>query len=377
MLLTLKGKAHVNKQQKDELLRTMERFNAACNFLSVNIFMNKIFSKYEAQRAYYYRIRDEFCLPAQMTVETLSKVCDIYKRDKKIMCQFKPHGAVFYDHRSLSLRQNAIVSLSTLNGRMKIPISFGNQKDTKYLSTRHGATQLLYQKNEFYLAFTIEVPDNANIKTSRALGVDLGIINLAADSDGNVYSGEECRVIRARYDSLRSRLQKCGTKSAKKHLRNISKKEAYFKRNMNHRISKNLVTLAEGTERAIVLEDLTGIRSRLTVSRALRDNGSRWSFRQLRHFIEYKAIRNGVQIRHVNPRDTSRTCSVCGYSDRGNRKSRNDFRCLRCGHQEHADINAAKVIGARADISQPIVVRPNNAIGSWNDNPTCVYIGSL
>ena len=286
------------------------------------------------------------------------------------MLRFKPHGAVLYDHRSLSVKESNVVSMSALNGRMKnIPITFGNQNGINCINSRHGATQLLYIGKNFYLVFTIEIPDGSPIDEKGVLGVDLGIVNLSSDSDGNIYSGDKCRDIRLRYVSLRSKLQKAGTKSAKKHLRKICRKEANFKRNTNHNISKRIITLSEGTKRAIALEDLTGIRSRFTASKNLRDIGSRWAFGQLRHFIEYKAARAGVPVRYVDPKDTSRTCSVCNYVDENNRKTQNDFQCLRCGHRENADINAAKNIGARAAISQPIVVRPIHSIGNWNDNP--------
>jgi hypothetical protein len=50
----------------------------------------------------------------------------------------------------------------------------------------------------------------------------------------------------------------------------LSGREARFKRYTNHVISKELVSVAEGTNRAIALEDLKGIRSRTTVRREQR-----------------------------------------------------------------------------------------------------------
>mgnify|MGYP001340850258 CR=1 FL=1 len=57
--------------------------------------------------------------------------------------------------------------------------------------------------------------------------------------------------------------------------------------------------------------------------------------------MEYKARLAGVRVAFVDPRNTSRTCSACGYCDKGNRKSQAEFRCLHCGFSCNADFNAA------------------------------------
>jgi transposase len=68
------------------------------------------------------------------------------------------------------------------------------------------------------------------------------------------------------------------------------------------------------------------------------------SFYQLGTFVVYKAARAGVPVRFVDPRNTSRTCSECDCVNPRNRKTRDAFRCVRCGHEMCADVNAAKNI---------------------------------
>ena len=64
----------------------------------------------------------------------------------------------------------------------------------------------------------------------------------------------------------------------------------------------------------------------------------------------------GVQIVLVDPANTSRECSVCGYTDKKNRKNQSEFKWIFCGQTENADVNAAKVISKRAvAVNQPIV----------------------
>lgn len=112
------------------------------------------------------------------------------------------------------------------------------------------------------------------------LGVDLGIVNLAADSDGENFSGAEVQRNRRIFEHRRKNLQKKQTLSAKRKLKKLSGKQARFQKDINHRISKLLVQKAQDTCRAIALEDLSGIR-KTPVRRSQRSKQSNWSFYQL------------------------------------------------------------------------------------------------
>ncbi|MHC1632005.1 MAG: hypothetical protein ACXQT4_06975 [Methanotrichaceae archaeon] len=56
----------------------------------------------------------------------------------------------------------------------------------------------------------VEAPDESVFDPVGNLGVDLGIVNLVADSDGKVHSGQQVQEVRERYTSLKSRLQNTG-----------------------------------------------------------------------------------------------------------------------------------------------------------------------
>ena len=51
--------------------------------------------------------------------------------------------------------------------------------------------------------------------------------------------------------------------------------------------------------------------------------------------------------------NTSRECRVCGHTEKANRKTRDLFACLSCGHTADADVNAARVIARRAEVIRP------------------------
>ncbi|PSR22228.1 MAG: hypothetical protein C7B45_07605 [Sulfobacillus acidophilus] len=124
---------------------------------------------------------------------------------------------------------------------------------------------------------------------------------------------------------------KKGTKSAKRRLQKRRKKEHRFAANENYPIAKQWVTTAQDTRRGIGLEDLTGIRARITVQKAQRRRQHSWAFDQLRQLIVYKANRAGVPVAWVNPRNTPRTCPQCGLIDQRYRTTQAAFWCIGCG----------------------------------------------
>jgi IS605 OrfB family transposase len=346
-------------EQYAALLRTLETFNAACNDIGEVAFENRLANKAALQKLVYYDIRARFGLSAQMCIRAIAKVAEAYKRDREQLPAFRPHGAMTYDERILSFPRVDRASLLTLSGRVEVPFRFGAYQAAR-LDRIRGQADLLYRNGTFYLACTVDAPESAPDEASEYLGVDLGIINIATTSDGEIVNhGRDCvhahvNTVRARYVRLRAKLQKKGTKSAKRLLSKRSGRERRFARDTNHCISKQLVALAKGTGRGIALEDLKNIRSRTTVrGKRQRRVLHSWAFFQLRAFIAYKAQAAGVRIVLVNPAHTSQTCSRCGHCEKANRRSQARFLCVSCGFSAHADANAACNIARRAAVIPP------------------------
>ena len=367
VLYTLKIRLYPSSEQSEQLLHTMEQFNAACNAISKIAFDNKTFGKIKLQKLCYYRIREEFKLSAQMVVRAIGKVAESYSEKAKRDNQhhFKPHGAIVYDDRILTVKSIDTVSILTLDGRILVPMAFCEYHSSiinNALRVR-GQADLGYIDGKFYLFLVADCPEEPENTHDGFLGVDLGIKKIATTSDGKYYSGAKVKNLRRRNFKLRQKLQSKGTKSAKRLLKNRRRKESRFAADVNHCISKKLVKVAKGTNRAIVLEDLKGIRNRAkkgtrkTVNKTMRQALSSWSFYQLRQFIEYKAKAAGVLVIYVDPRNTSRTCSKCGHVDKHSRKDQEHFVCTHCGHSMNADINAAINIANRG----AAVIQPNAA----------------
>jgi putative transposase len=356
MKLTAQVKLLPNEEQALALRQTLEQANVACNYLSERAWESKVFRQFALHRLAYYDTRDKFPdLSAQIVIRCTAKVADAYKLDKKVKRTFTPLGAIAYDLHILRWYvSQSFVSIWTIAGRQRIPFVCG-EKQRQLLARQQGESDLVLRRGKWYLFTVCAVDDPDLLETDGVLGVDLGIVNIAADSDGIVYSGSKVNALRARHSRLRAKLQSKGTKSARRLLKKRSHKEQRFAKDTNHVISKRLVEKAKDTHRLIALEDLTGIRERVTVRKANRRQHASWSFFDLRQKIEYKARRVGVPVIMVDPRNTSRTCRVCGTIDKHSRPSQSVFHCVHCGFSDLADHNAACVIAGRAIINRPNV----------------------
>ena len=343
---TLKIKLLPTPTQHQQLLDTMKAFNNACNEISKVAFDNKIYSKVKLQQMIYYQIRKDYSLPSQLAIRALSKVSESYKTDKNKHHTFKNTGCIVYDQRNMSFKGLTIVSLSTLKGRIEVPIIICFYHQGLMGEGRlRGQADLIIKDNVFYLMLVIETPNNPLFETDDYIGVDLGIKNIATTSDGTNFSGNKLNNIRNRRTKLRSKLQSTGTKSAKRKLKRLSSKERRFANDINHCISKQLVKTAKGTHKGIALENLKGIRkNEQTANKAQRIKLSKWSFCQLQQYIDYKAKELGVKVVYIDPRNTSRTCPKCGHIDKKNRPTRNLFCCTACGYSAPADNVASENI---------------------------------
>ncbi len=360
----------------DAALRaTQVAFNRAATYCATVAWEQNITNKNKLHHIVYGPTRVTFSLGAQLACCARDKAAEAVRavraaterRNRKTgdvtpkTCpSFRDDGSIRYDANTYTLKSLDRVSLNTLQGRVLGQLVLGEfQRTYLYdMSWEIGGAELIRRTDVWYLCLTqTKAAPDADEPTGW-LGVDLGIINLATDSDGETHSGTNVERTRQWYALRRAALQKVGTKSAKRHLKRLKGKQRRFQKDTNHGISKRLVATAKRTARGIALEDLKGIRERVRVrgteQRARHNN---WAFGQLRQFVTYKAQQAGVRVAVVDPRYTSQRCSVCGHTERANRRTQADFCCIGCGYVASADYNAAINI-ERAAVNQPMVSTP-------------------
>jgi len=354
-------KLEPSQEQYHALLKTVEAFNRGCQYAADVAYEKRLANKIALQPFVYGTLRSEFGLSSQMAIRAIAKAVEAYKRDRRIHVKFDLHGAMVYDQRILSFKGLTQVSLLCLDGRELVPMRYGAYQAAR-LDRAKGQADLILRDGVFYLYVTIDLPSAPSVDAQDVLGVDLGIVQLAVDSDGEAHTGEGVKRCRRKFSRLRAGLQKAGTKSAKKHLRRNSRRESRYQRDVNHCISKHLVNKALVGQKALCLEDLSGIRERTqkTVRKTHRYERLSWAFHQLRAFLAYKCEAAGVSLLIIDPRDTSRTCLACGHCAKENRRRQSEFLCIECGFQANADFVGAsnirrKGLEARAAVIPPMV----------------------
>jgi IS605 OrfB family transposase len=345
------------------LAATQRAFNRAATWIARVCWDEGITNTTTAHHRVYGETRADFSLGAQLAVCARAKAVEAIrgvKAKRRDTCPtFGSRGSVRYDARTYRLMSLDCVSLNTLEGRVVCRLVLGARQHSMLVDPAWevGGAYLVLRAGVYYLHITQsrEAPTETG-PDGGTLGVDLGIANLATDSEGERFTGQQVHLVRNRYHLRRQRLQKVRTRNAKRRIRRMGQREARFQKDTNHCISKKLVQKTAVSRKAIALEDLSGIRERTTVRREHRYERHSWAFFQLRHYIAYKAAQAGVLVYLVDPRNTSRTCSACGHCEKANRKTQAEFLCQRCGFAANADWNAALNISRkeRAAVNRPM-----------------------
>lgn len=292
----------------------------------------------------YSVLRRKFGLPAQLAVVANKYACSAVKNAIKRKGKRPSFSgkSIHYDKRSSTINlQKKTASLLTKEGRVKVKLSIPKYfqqfcdwkvKESNLVKCRDG---------KYRLMITIERDFAKSKKTGKIIGVDRGINNLIATSDGWIYESSKLLSIKGKYVRLRGRLQSKGTHSAKRHLSKMRSREKRFMADVNHVLSRRLIE-SVGRNGIIVLENLKGIRN----ARHRRKQNwlfSNWAFYQLEQFLTYKGSEGSVAVEFVPARNTSKICSVCGSMRRGQRNGA-VFKCKACNVVLHADFNASKNI---------------------------------
>lgn len=191
---------------------------------------------------------------------------------------------------------------------------------------------------------SVEFKEPGTKPAEKFIGVDCNttghVAVVAVPYTGKIHKlGKEALHIRKKYMSIRKRLQKQGKYSL---LRQIRSRESNILTNLDHHISKKLVDIATSEQSGIRFEKLKGIRSNKKHHKKFRYSLNSWSYYRLQKFTEYKAKKEGIEVAYVAPAYTSKSCSRCGSLGYRDDKK---FACVRCGHADHADVNAAFNIG--------------------------------
>ena len=387
---TVSVKLNVDSNDAALLRDTVDEFLWAANYVTRHAFDGKYVttSKTTLHHDTYNDVRGETALHSNhvqaarnKAAEACKSVVETWKQGKNASMPHFTSPHLVYDHRTATFH-DGYVTLATINGRIEADYVLpDDERDTPhseyFFSDNYETTgaELHYTNGNWMLHIHCKMevesdtPEQVTTENRTVLGVDLGVNTLAVTSTGTFWTGDEFDHWRREYENRRGNLQEHGTRWAHENIQSVGRtEEGRFKITL-HRISNELVAEARDHGCSVIaFEDLTDIRERTGASW-----GHKWAFNRLYQYVDYKAEEYGITVEQVDPEDTSRRCSTCGFTHPDNRENER-FECLKCGYENHADYNAAKNIGLRylrrnqtgAGGGAPVGVRLNS--GTLNAN---------
>jgi putative transposase len=201
--------------------------------------------------------------------------------------------------------------------------------------------------------------------TGRSIGIDVGVTTLYSTSDGEfaphalLGKSKAALLARAQRQVARRNRGGSGRRQAIKLLARAYDALRWSRRDWHHKLVSRLIRSCH----RIVLEKLQvsnmtrsargsvehpgrNVAAKAALNRNILDAG----WRQFTNMLLAKAEEAGRVVVFVKAEYSSQTCVACGYVAPQNRRSQAVFMCVRCGHSDHADVNAAKIILKRAEL---------------------------
>lgn len=213
----------------------------------------------------------------------------------------------------------------------------------------------------YYVSFQVETEINELPKTGVAVGIDVGLADLAITSDGLKYGTFNAKWLEKQVANWQKKYSK------RKHQATV----AMYEWNHKYKITKKEIQDYKNWQRArlvkaryqqkiankrkdylqkittelvkeydvIVIEDLKV--KNLQKNHCLAKSIANASWHQFRSMLEYKCAWYGKQLIVVNPSYTSQICSACGFHSGKKPLEIREWTCQQCGTHHDRDINAA------------------------------------
>ncbi len=300
--------------------------------------------------AFYRNFRDRYPkIPSQIVISAEQNVLSAYRSIKSNKQKLdkppeKRKLSVRLDKRTYSYK-NGVFSIISLEKRVKCS-PYIYPKLQELISKYRFCDPLIFEKNdEIWICLTFDVPDVLS-QNKLAVGVDLGIYNLAATSEGNLYQDKQFngRKRKLRFNKRKLQSKSKTSKSAKRHFKKLRNKERNINKNFSHHLANRIISDTKAD--TIILENLKSIK----VKKHKYQNKNKISqvpMYELRRILTYKAPLLGKTVMVVSPSYTSQIDHRSGFKDgirSGSRYIGKDGQIL------HADVNAACNIALRSKL---------------------------
>ncbi|MEO9171134.1 MAG: transposase [Candidatus Aquilonibacter sp.] len=280
----------------------------------------------------------------------------------------------------------AVKLVDGAQAKMRLPgIGFVRLRKGREVPSNYGRVFITRKAGRWYATFECKRKIAPMAASGREIGIDAGITAVLATSNGDLIENpRHANTHRARVESAARSLDAATEKDARGHVLNrrdphrrakaralarAKEREANARRDFLHKVSSKLVRendliameklgLRNMTRSAKGTADSPGsnVAAKAGLNRAMLDTG----FGMLRRMIAEKAEWAARAIAVVDPKYTSQMCFACKHVA-ANSRDGTRFACVACGHSDHADVNAARNILAKAQWAPQSVLSSGDA----------------
>src|SRR3989344_5661639 len=358
MQTAYKFRLYPTKEQEQKLLWTLDRCRYVYNFLLSELQQQKVIDKLQLQEMVVdlKRIEPELKNVHSKVLQyenyrlfsNLRALSQIKKKGKKVgRLRFKGRGwfkSFSYNESGFAIMQNQTrydkLWLSKI-GEIPFIMHRDIEGKIKQITIKH------HPSGKWYASIIAETKDEIRVtQNTNRVGIDLGTMNYAYDSDGNHFDNPKC--LDKSLKKLRKEQRRLSTKNKglKNRTRQKIKVARIHEKIMNQRddFLHKLSIYYINNYGYIAVEDLqvsNMVRNRY-LSRSISD--ASWS--RFIWMLCYKAERAGCTVVKVEPRGTTQRCSDCGkevHKELWDRTHKGE-----CGLETDRDYNSAMNILRRA-----------------------------
>lgn len=273
-------------------------------------------------------------------------------------------GSFYVSNQCLKLQNNK-VKISH-----KIPL-FGLRQDIRYKDGHILGSSVSFDGNRWFICIQYEIEQTIANKAlvDTSIGIDLGIANAVATSNGDCFNFPDVSKIDKKIIREQRKLSRKWSGTAKKghkalldengntrpksnrykkqakKLAKLYQRKTDILQNARHNITNKITKESE----TIFLEDLKIKQitkrkigsGRKTKSKLINKPFLENAPYEIKRQLEYKSKWNDGNTILVNPAYTSQRCPKCSYTSEENRQSQELFVCVSCGFTKNADIVGA------------------------------------
>lgn len=310
----------------------------------------------------YFKIREERPeIPAQVIIRAENDVIATYRSIRSnghniSKPALKTNLSMRLDKRLYRMTKESVF-ITTLEERVELKLKFYPKVNELFQKYEIGDPLIFVRNNRIFLS--VPFKNNEFVSSNSddlCVGVDLGMKNIAATSEGIIYTAKDFLARRRKTRYLKRQLKKKGTKSALRHWKKLDHKELNQSDDFSQKLANSIIK--DTNAKVIVLEDLKHIKKKtckkknkkIKSPKTLKSFNSRWSqipVRKIQTTIEYKATLYKKRVCYVNPANTSKINSLTNEKDGVRNKGR--YEC-KDGKLLHSDVNASINIANRSKL---------------------------